>query len=161
MSLSKDDILNAIAEMSVMDVVDLVAAMEEKFGVSAAAAVAVAGPAAGGRRHGGEPLRGVSGGAVRGGDVRHGICAVVPGAAAACAGRGGHGAAERAGDCHSGWGRAAGRAGRAAAGLWHFGSSWRHCAGGAARARHKAAGGGVRAFTALGLRLSGVPCVLV
>jgi len=47
MSLSKDDILNAIAEMSVMDVVELVSAMEEKFGVSAAAAVAVA-PAAGG-----------------------------------------------------------------------------------------------------------------
>lgn len=47
MSLSKDDILNAIAEMSVMDVVELVEAMEEKFGVSAAAAVAVAGPAAG------------------------------------------------------------------------------------------------------------------
>lgn len=47
MSLSKDDILNAIAEMSVMDVVELVSAMEEKFGVSAAAAVAVAaGPAA-------------------------------------------------------------------------------------------------------------------
>jgi large subunit ribosomal protein L7/L12 len=45
MSLSKDDILNAIAEMSVMDVVELVEAMEEKFGVSAAAAVAVA-PAA-------------------------------------------------------------------------------------------------------------------
>jgi large subunit ribosomal protein L7/L12 len=43
MSLSKDDILNAIAEMSVMDVVELVSAMEEKFGVSAAAAV-VAGP---------------------------------------------------------------------------------------------------------------------
>ncbi len=42
MALSKDDILNAIAEMSVMDVVELVAAMEEKFGVSAAAAVAVA-----------------------------------------------------------------------------------------------------------------------
>ncbi|WP_261842613.1 50S ribosomal protein L7/L12 [Aliamphritea ceti] len=42
MSLSKDDILNAIAEMSVMDVVELVSAMEEKFGVSAAAAVAVA-----------------------------------------------------------------------------------------------------------------------
>ncbi len=42
MTLSKDDILNAIAEMSVMDVVELVAAMEEKFGVSAAAAVAVA-----------------------------------------------------------------------------------------------------------------------
>ena len=47
MSLSKDDILNAIAEMSVMDVVELVEAMEEKFGVSAAAAVAAA-PVAGG-----------------------------------------------------------------------------------------------------------------
>ncbi|MCB1650206.1 MAG: 50S ribosomal protein L7/L12 [Pseudomonadales bacterium] len=47
MALSKDDILNAIAEMSVMDVVELVAAMEEKFGVSAAAAVAVAPAAAG------------------------------------------------------------------------------------------------------------------
>lgn len=45
MSLSKDDVLNAIAEMSVMEVVDLVSAMEEKFGVSAAAAVAAA-PAA-------------------------------------------------------------------------------------------------------------------
>ena len=42
MALSTDDILNAIAEMSVMDVVALVKAMEEKFGVSAAAAVAVA-----------------------------------------------------------------------------------------------------------------------
>ena len=42
MSLSKDDILNAIAEMSVMDVVALVEAMEEKFGVSAAAATASA-----------------------------------------------------------------------------------------------------------------------
>ncbi len=48
MALSKDDILNAIADMSVMDVVDLIAAMEEKFGVTAAAAVAVAAPAAGG-----------------------------------------------------------------------------------------------------------------
>jgi large subunit ribosomal protein L7/L12 len=48
MALSKDDILNAIAEMSVMDVVELVSAMEEKFGVSAAAAVAVAPAAAGG-----------------------------------------------------------------------------------------------------------------
>jgi large subunit ribosomal protein L7/L12 len=49
MALSKDDILNAIAEMSVMDVVELVEAMEEKFGVSAQAAVAVAAaPAAGG-----------------------------------------------------------------------------------------------------------------
>ena len=48
MSLSKDDILNAIADMSVMDVVELVEAMEEKFGVSAAAAVAAAPVAAGG-----------------------------------------------------------------------------------------------------------------
>ena len=48
MALSKDEILDAVAEMSVMDVVELVAAMEEKFGVSAAAAVAVAAPAAGG-----------------------------------------------------------------------------------------------------------------
>ncbi len=46
MSLSKDEIMNAIAEMSVMDVVELVDAMEEKFGVSAAAAVS-AGPAVG------------------------------------------------------------------------------------------------------------------
>jgi large subunit ribosomal protein L7/L12 len=46
MSLSKDDILNAIAEMSVMDVVELVEAMEEKFGVSAAAAVAAPAAAA-------------------------------------------------------------------------------------------------------------------
>lgn len=42
MALSKDDILNAVAEMSVMEVVELVSAMEEKFGVSAQAAVAVA-----------------------------------------------------------------------------------------------------------------------
>ena len=42
MSLSKDDILNAIAEMSVMDIVELVEAMEDKFGVSAAAPVAAA-----------------------------------------------------------------------------------------------------------------------
>ena len=48
MALSKDDILNAIAEMSVMDVVELVSAMEEKFGVTAAAAVAAAPVAAGG-----------------------------------------------------------------------------------------------------------------
>jgi large subunit ribosomal protein L7/L12 len=49
MALSNEDILNAISEMSVMDVVSLVEAMEEKFGVSAQAAVAVAaGPAAGG-----------------------------------------------------------------------------------------------------------------
>ncbi|EAQ63274.1 50S ribosomal protein L7/L12 [Marinomonas sp. SBI22] len=44
MALSKEDIINAVAEMSVMDVVELISAMEEKFGVSAAAAVA-AGPA--------------------------------------------------------------------------------------------------------------------
>jgi len=48
MALSTDDILNAIAEMSVMEVVELVQAMEEKFGVSAAAAVAAAPVAAGG-----------------------------------------------------------------------------------------------------------------
>ncbi len=48
MSLTKDDLINAIAEMSVKDVVELISAMEEKFGVSAAAAtVAVAaGPVA-------------------------------------------------------------------------------------------------------------------
>ncbi|MCH8141659.1 MAG: 50S ribosomal protein L7/L12 [Gammaproteobacteria bacterium] len=48
MALSKDDILNAIADMSVMDVVELVSSMEEKFGVSAAAAVAAAPAAADG-----------------------------------------------------------------------------------------------------------------
>ena len=42
MGMSKEDILNAIAEMSVMEVVELIADMEEKFGVSAATAVAVA-----------------------------------------------------------------------------------------------------------------------
>ena len=46
MSLTKEDIINAVAEMSVMDVAELVSAMEEKFGVSAAAVAA--GPAAGG-----------------------------------------------------------------------------------------------------------------
>ena len=48
MALSKDDILNAVADMSVMDVVELVSAMEEKFGVSAASAVAAAPAAAAG-----------------------------------------------------------------------------------------------------------------
>ena len=48
MALSKDDILNAIAEMSVMDIVSLFEAMEEKFGVTAAVAVAAAPAAAGG-----------------------------------------------------------------------------------------------------------------
>jgi len=46
MAITKEDILNAVAEMSVMDVCELVKMMEEKFGVSAQAAVAVAaGPA--------------------------------------------------------------------------------------------------------------------
>ena len=47
MALSKDDILNAISEMSVMDLVELIQGIEEKFGVSAAAPVAMmaAGPA--------------------------------------------------------------------------------------------------------------------
>lgn len=48
MAISKDDILNAVAEMSVMDLNDLVKAFEEKFGVSAAAVAVAAGPAAGG-----------------------------------------------------------------------------------------------------------------
>ena len=48
MSLSNQEILDAIAAKSVMDIVELVKMMEEKFGVSAAAAVAVAAPAAGG-----------------------------------------------------------------------------------------------------------------
>ncbi|MBT3186836.1 MAG: 50S ribosomal protein L7/L12 [Candidatus Thioglobus sp.] len=46
MALSNDDILNAIADMSVMNVVELVSAMEEKFGVSAAAAAAAPAAAA-------------------------------------------------------------------------------------------------------------------
>jgi large subunit ribosomal protein L7/L12 len=48
MALSKEEVLDAIADMSVMDVVQLVEAMEEKFGVSAAAAVAAAPAAASG-----------------------------------------------------------------------------------------------------------------
>ncbi|MES9823185.1 MAG: 50S ribosomal protein L7/L12 [Candidatus Thiodiazotropha endolucinida] len=48
MAVSKEEILDAIAEMSVMDVVALIEAMEEKFGVSAAAAVAAAPAAAAG-----------------------------------------------------------------------------------------------------------------
>lgn len=48
MAVSKDEILDTIANMSVMDVVELIEAMEEKFNVSAAAAVAVAAPVAGG-----------------------------------------------------------------------------------------------------------------
>jgi len=45
MSVTKDQILEAVAAMSVMEVVELVEAMEEKFGVTAAAAVVAAGPA--------------------------------------------------------------------------------------------------------------------
>ncbi len=47
MAVSKEDILETLSNMSVMEVVDLIAAMEEKFGVSAAAAVAAAPAAAG------------------------------------------------------------------------------------------------------------------
>ena len=48
MAVSKEEILDAIANMSVMDVVELIESMEEKFGVSAAAAVAAAPAAAAG-----------------------------------------------------------------------------------------------------------------
>ncbi len=47
MALSKDDILNAVAEMTVMELVDLISAVEEKFGVSAAAVAVAAAPGAG------------------------------------------------------------------------------------------------------------------
>ena len=52
MSLTKEDIINAVADMSVMDIVEIVSAMEEKFGVSAAAVAAA--PAAGGDAGGAE-----------------------------------------------------------------------------------------------------------
>lgn len=48
MAVSKEDILETISNMTVMEIVDLISAMEEKFGVSAAAAVAAAPAAAGG-----------------------------------------------------------------------------------------------------------------
>lgn len=48
MAVTKDDILNTISNMTVLEVVDLIKAMEEKFGVSAAAAMVAAAPAAGG-----------------------------------------------------------------------------------------------------------------
>tara|TARA_Y100001970_G_scaffold250734_1_gene322815 strand:- start:37755 stop:38144 length:390 start_codon:yes stop_codon:yes gene_type:complete len=54
MALTKEEILDAISEMSVIDIVDLISAMEEKFGVSAAAPVAAAAPAAAGGGEGGE-----------------------------------------------------------------------------------------------------------
>lgn len=47
MALAKEEIINAIAEMSVKDVVELISAMEERFGVTAASAVVVAGAAGG------------------------------------------------------------------------------------------------------------------
>lgn len=43
MALTKEDIINAVADMTVMEVVDLIESMEEKFGVSAAAAVVAGG----------------------------------------------------------------------------------------------------------------------
>jgi large subunit ribosomal protein L7/L12 len=46
MAVSKEDILQTISEMSVMDIVELIKSMEDKFGVSAATAVAAAAPAA-------------------------------------------------------------------------------------------------------------------
>ncbi len=48
MAIAKEDILEAISNMTVMEVVELVKAMEDKFGVSAAAVAAVAAPSAGG-----------------------------------------------------------------------------------------------------------------
>ena len=48
MALSKDDILNAVGEMSVLELVDLIKAFEEKFNVSAAAVAVAAAPGAGG-----------------------------------------------------------------------------------------------------------------
>lgn len=52
MAISQEDILEAVSNMTVMEIVDLISAMEEKFGVTAA--VAAAGPAAGGDAGGGE-----------------------------------------------------------------------------------------------------------
>lgn len=48
MAVTKDEMLEAISNMTVMEIVDLISAMEEKFGVSAAAAAVAAAPAAGG-----------------------------------------------------------------------------------------------------------------
>lgn len=47
MALSKDDILNAVANLTVLEMVELISAFEEKFGVSAAAVAVAAGPGAG------------------------------------------------------------------------------------------------------------------
>jgi large subunit ribosomal protein L7/L12 len=57
MGMSKDDILTPSPNMSVMEVVELIEAMEEKFGVTAAAAVAAAPAAAGGGDAGAPPLK--------------------------------------------------------------------------------------------------------
>ena len=48
MAVSKDEILEAISNMTVVEIVELISDMEEKFGVSAAAAAVAAAPAAGG-----------------------------------------------------------------------------------------------------------------
>ncbi|MEZ5534668.1 MAG: 50S ribosomal protein L7/L12 [Thiolinea sp.] len=48
MAVTKDEMLEAISNMTVMEIVDLISAMEEKFGVSAAAAAVAVAPAAGG-----------------------------------------------------------------------------------------------------------------
>ncbi len=48
MAVSKEEILDTISNMTVMEIVDLISAMEEKFGVSAAAVAVAAAPAAGG-----------------------------------------------------------------------------------------------------------------
>ena len=61
MALSKEEILEAISKMSVMDVVDLISAMEEKFGVSAGAPAAAAAPAAGETAEVGEDNEDVTG----------------------------------------------------------------------------------------------------
>ena len=53
MALTKEEIIDAIAEMSVLDLSELIGEMEEKFGVSAAAAAVAAAPAAGGGDAGG------------------------------------------------------------------------------------------------------------
>jgi len=56
MAVSKEEILETLSNMTVMEVVDLIAAMEEKFGVSAAAAVAAGPAAAAGGDAGGEAV---------------------------------------------------------------------------------------------------------
>ena len=61
MALSKEEILEAISEMSVMDIVDLISAMEEKFGVSAAAPVAVAAATSSGEAEGSDEAEVASG----------------------------------------------------------------------------------------------------